>query len=269
MERLSFTKNDCITQNMSNIIEITNYISTLFDKTKLAMHPEECGFFVPDESIDVKKIAYSTNLNPHVIEKAVENDADLIISHHDAWNFIFGMKEFCHNELLKHNIAHAFIHAPLDDVDFGTNDSFLKELGGTVVKKTTPFKEVFLCGRIAVLNKAVDFNILVEMIESLLKEPVKRWKNHSRDIYKVGFVSGAGLTTTDFKEIVDENCDVYITGEKILFTVEYARFKKINLIVGSHTGTEIFGVESLVKRVSEYFNIKQLIRIDEHFETWE
>ena len=44
--------------------------------------------------------------------------------------------------------------------------------------------------------------------------------------------------TSDVKDAVDRNCDVYITGEKFLYTVQYAKFAGINIIVGSHTYTE-------------------------------
>ncbi len=34
---------------------------------------------------------------------------------------------------------------------------------------------------------------------------------------------------------MDLGCDAYFTGEKILYTIQYAKQANINLIVGSHT----------------------------------
>ena len=57
------------------------------------------------------------------------------------------------------------------------------------------------------------------------------------------------------------NCDVYITGEKVLYTIEYAKLAGINLIVGSHTFTEVFGVESLAKKIKDKYKDIEIVRL--------
>lgn len=60
---------------------------------------------------------------------------------------------------------------------------------------------------------------------------------------------------------------MYITGEKVLYTVEYAKFVEINLIIGSHTFTEIFGIESLAKKIKEKYSNIEIIKLkEEHLE---
>lgn len=61
---------------------------------------------------------------------------------------------------------------------------------------------------------------------------------------RVGLVCGNGGPTACLKESVENKCDVYITGEHNLYTIQYAKFKGKNLIIRSHTFTEIFGIES-------------------------
>ena len=69
---------------------------------------------------------------------------------------------------------------------------------------------------------------------------------------------------TDFiKEAVDRGCDVYITGEKSLYTVEYAKFVEIDLLIGSHTATELPGVESFARKVAEKFPDVRLVHLHE------
>ncbi|MEB8555894.1 Nif3-like dinuclear metal center hexameric protein, partial [Bacillus cereus] len=48
-----------------------------------------------------------------------------------------------------------------------------------------------------------------------------------------------------------------------LYTVQHAKFKGINLIVGSHTFTEVFGVESLVLKLKERDNSIEITRLNE------
>ena len=64
-----------------------------------------------------------------------------------------------------------------------------------------------------------------------------------------------------------EESDTYSTGEKNLYLIEFALFHKINLIVGSHTFTEIFGVEGMAKNIENEFDDISIKRIKEsHFE---
>lgn len=57
------------------------------------------------------------------------------------------------------------------------------------------------------------------------------------------------------KLAAEKNCDINITGEKVLYIIEYAKFTGMNLIISSHTFTEIFGIESLSKKLGKNITI--------------
>ena len=66
---------------------------------------------------------------------------------------------------------------------------------------------------------------------------------------------------------VDKNCDVYITGEKALYIIEYSKFAGMNLIIGSHTFTEVFGIESLANKIKAKYKDIEIIKLnEEHLE---
>ncbi len=189
-----------------------------------------------------------------------------MITHHDAWDFIFGLKDACREKLLENNISHYFNHLPLDDCDFGTNNSLVDKLDLQIIEKTH-LEDGFYCGRIAETNEGITFEDLVQKLETLLEEPVKAWKFKDEALKRIGLVCGGGGFTTDLKVAAEKNCDIYITGEKVLYTIEYAKFVGMNLIVGSHTFTEIFGIESLAKKVKEKYKDIEIIRLkEEHLE---
>lgn len=245
--------------------EIEQYILSLFNTKDNEHFYEESGITVRGTE-EVKKIGYCTNLTIDTIEEARKNDVDLIITHHDAWEFIYGLKEACKEKILKYNISHYFNHLPLDDCDFGTNNSLIKKLGLEIIERTHE-EDKFFCGRIAEFEKEITFNELVEKLEDILEEPVPSWKFKDGGIKRVGLVCGGGGFTTDLREAVERNCDVYITGEKVLYTIEYAKFAGINLIVGSHTFTEIFGVESLAMKIKDKYKNIEVVRLkEEHLE---
>lgn len=96
-----------------------------------------------------------------------------------------------------------------------------------------------------------------------LGEKVQSWKFNNKDINRVFILCGAGHLTSDMKQAVDEECDLYLTGEKILYSIEYAKLNKMNLVVGSHTFIELFGVKSMAELVSDEFNDVEIVLIDE------
>jgi dinuclear metal center YbgI/SA1388 family protein len=245
---------------------LIDFILEMFDQEKLSRASGEYGFFIPVER-EVQKIGYATNLTPDVVNFAANNGIDLIITHHDAWDFIYGMKESCTQLMTKYKIAHFFTHLPLDDAEFGTNVSFLKNLNISIVDKTTLENDVFYCGRIGKTDESVELQYFVSKIENLLGEKIKVWQNNNKHIEKVGFVAGAGSSPSIIKEFVDKGCDTYITGEKVLYTIQYCKFSKINLIVGSHTFVELFGVKSLCNLIKDKYEDLEVVQIiEEHIE---
>lgn len=217
-----------------------------------------------------KVIGYATNITPEVIEQAAEANVDLLITHHDAWEFVYGMKERCVELLKEHEIAHFYVHLPLDYAEFGTCNSLLKLLGvQSLIQQSQHINGDSSIG-IGAFQTPVSFDQLVDRMTSLLGEKVFYQKNNDKEIRTVGILTGAGNGTEQLREALSGNCDVYITGEKTLYTVQYAKFIKMNIIVGSHTFTEIFGVKSLAHKIKERFNHVEIIQIqEEHDEVME
>ncbi len=244
------------------IDELDNYLMSLFDREKLLKFKDEWGFTYKD-SKDVSLIGYATNLTPETVQGAIDKKVDLIITHHDAWDFVYGMKEKCMSMLRQHGISHYFNHLLLDDADFGTNVSLMEKIGARIVEKSNLYQNDLFAGRIGEFETPLTFPELTARVENILGERVKAWQNNSRIIKRLCVVTGGGSMTRDVKDAVDRNCDVYITGEKVLYTVQYAKFTGTNLIVGSHTYTEIFGVESLVNKLKENYDDLEVIRLSE------
>lgn len=243
------------------INQIEEYILSLFDTVDNEKFDNESGITFSIDK-DIKNIGYCTNLTLETVEEAKKNGIDLLITHHDAWDFMYGLREACIEKLQRYQIAHYYNHLPLDDCDFGTNSSLINELGLKIIEKSH-LEDGFYCGRIAEFENEISFVELVNRLETVLEEPVKAWKFNEGKIKRVGLVCGAGGMTSDVKEAIDKKCDVYITGEKVLYTIEYSRFEKLNLIVGSHTFTEFFGIENLAKKISNRFDEINIMKIEE------
>ncbi|MGE6257198.1 Nif3-like dinuclear metal center hexameric protein [Heyndrickxia sporothermodurans] len=85
-----------------------------------------------------------------------------------------------------------------------------------------------------------------------LQEPIRVWRNNRKKVFQVGVLTGAGDSSDHIQFAVKNGCDTYVTGEANLYTIQYAKFLGINLLVGSHTYTENFGVEALQGSSKKY-----------------
>ncbi|MEK4425578.1 Nif3-like dinuclear metal center hexameric protein [Solibacillus sp. FSL K6-1523] len=248
-----------------DVSHIVEKINGLFNITNKEIYASESGI-IYDAIKKVKKIGYCVNLTLETIEEARKHGVDMMVTHHDAWDEIYGLREACIEKLADYGISHYYNHLPLDDCNFGTNDSLLMNLDLEIVKRTHEW-EGFHFGRIAEYDEEIEMNDFIIKLENLLEEPVKFWRFNDKKIKRVGLVCGNGGSTTCLKEAVENNCDVYITGECNLYTIQYAQFKGINLIVGSHTFTEFFGIQSLALKLNEHMKELEVVKLnEEHYE---
>jgi len=101
------------------IKDFENFIIENFTKEKLDIvkGKNEYGFTNIGRE-EVFKLGYCTNLTIESAQEATKNNVDLLITHHDAWEWMSGIKEEALEILKQSNITHFFIHAPLDDAEF-------------------------------------------------------------------------------------------------------------------------------------------------------
>ncbi|MED1408333.1 MULTISPECIES: Nif3-like dinuclear metal center hexameric protein [Bacillus] len=248
-----------------NITQFNEHITSLFEEHLNKYGDDEYGFTHISKE-EFHKIGYTTNLTLETIEEAYRNGVDMILTHHAPWSFLFGMEEACIEKLKQYEMNHFWIHLPLDFVKFGTCTSLFKEIGIDTILEYSTYEEEELPG-IGEYEEAIPFSKLVEKLEEKMEESVKSWENHDRPVKRIAILTGAGNNTNLIERALAKGCDTYITGEKTLYTVQHAKFKGINLIVGSHTFTEVFGVESLARKLKGRDSTIEITRLnEEHLE---
>jgi len=83
------------------LAEIERFIISLFESSENEHFHEQSGITVRGTE-DIRRIGYCTNLTLDTVEEGRKNNVDLIITHHDAWDFIFGLKEACREKLTEY-----------------------------------------------------------------------------------------------------------------------------------------------------------------------
>lgn len=246
--------------------QFKDFIHSLFSAELLKEFDGDYGFTYK-ENKPIKKVGYATNLSLETVEEAKRNQIDLMVTHHDAWDFLYGLRDACVEKLKEHGISHFFIHGPLDFIEFGTCTSLMNVIGVDQISKYATYSDEEEFPAVGEFQNAQSFSSLVDKIKLELEEPVRAWKHHNEKIKRVGILTGAGHSSDVIRQALDYGCDTYITGEATLYTIQYAQFVGINLIVGSHTFTEIFGVETLINKLQKAHPDLVVSRLYEvHFE---
>ena len=110
---------------------IREMMDVLFTRELLVAHPDEWG--IAEYCDHPVSIGYATTITPDTIKTAVDRDVDVIVTHHDAWEFMFEQREEVRALLRKNGLTHIWAHLPLDLADFGTSAMLLSEIGCTPV----------------------------------------------------------------------------------------------------------------------------------------
>jgi putative NIF3 family GTP cyclohydrolase 1 type 2 len=227
----------------------------VLDHSVLDMQPDEWGITI--KRPNPRSIGYATTLTPAVIHQAVIKDLDLIVTHHDTWEFMREQRQESHNMLAQHHISHIWCHAPLDMADFGTSAALLEAIGCRVTGKIREG------GRIGQLPTQLGLNRFIEMLEVELSEQPARLYDSGKPVLRVASVPGAGVMVEYLAEALESDIDLYITGETSLYLLEYARYRGVNILVYSHNYTEIFGTKNLARKIADYLDIKEIHRLEE------
>ena len=236
---------------------IREMMDVLFTRELLDAHPDEWGIAgYCDHPVSV---GYATTITPETIRAAVDRNVDVIVTHHDAWEFIFEQREEVRSLLRKHGLTHIWAHLPLDLADFGTSAMLLSEIGCTPVAKLAKN-----AGRVGELSEPASLATVGSNLTSLLSEEPCREHDANRAVRRVGTVTGAGFYTHYLREALRYDIDLYVTGETSLFLLEYAKFQ--NVLIYSHNYSELPGVRAFAGRIAAALNLESKGHLgDSHF----
>ena len=206
---------------------------------------------------EIKKIGFSVSASISLFGKAKKENCDCIIVHH-TFNFpptnrfdaIFQNR---YSFLTQNHISLFGFHFLLDaHPEIGNNARILKIIGA---KPTKPF-----------LHRGDPWGYMGEFTEpksmDAIRKDFKEYESRRtvfydfgpKEIRKVVGVSGKGSPYAgDMQQLIDENIDLYITGEVHEWIRELFKEAKINFLAAGHYMTETIGIKSLMKKISEDF----------------
>jgi dinuclear metal center YbgI/SA1388 family protein len=231
-----------------------------------------------ENSGQVTRLGAAVDVSTRVLTEAAEKNVDLLIVHHGLfWPGLQPVKSALRQQLqlaFENDIALYGAHLPLDiHPKVGNNAELVAALGlplgvrghvrafksgdpalaGPQSKSAEPFLEekgqpVGLKARVSMTR-----NELVRKLRKALGGPVKVFNFGPKQTRTIGVVTGGA--GSEIYRVAQENIDTFITGEAPHWAAVAAQELGMNLLLGGHYATEVFGVKALAAHLSKRFGI--------------
>jgi len=252
--------------------DIAGELQTIYNP-KLAEDWDNVGLLVGNENTDINTILLCLDITEEVVDRAVKENADLIISHHP---FIFsGLKkitsETVHGrkilKLIENKIA---VYSGHTNVDFGINGLndyiFYKlDLNGKVeIYNEFEYEDYNFIKhrnehvkggtvRIKILDHEIELTNLIRIIKEKLGLDFVRYVGENKKIRRIGLVTGGG---SSFMHSVKKNIDVFLTGDlRYHEALDVLEEGGILIDIG-HYESEYLFAELMELQVSQFFKGK-------------
>lgn len=214
---------------------------------ELALDWDNVGLLV-DAGAPVDGVLTTLDITPAVVREAVENDCQLIVSHHPV--IFHPIKRLAADDvpaqLMKNGISAICMHTNLDAAEGGVNDT-LSDILGIAADGRESFAEG--CGRIGT-TMPTTVEALARFCADTLHSGVK-YVNGNKSVTRLAEVSGGGGSY--LQEAIDRGADCLVTGEAAHHIALLAKERGVGLVVAGHWGTEHAIADVLAARISAAF----------------
>ena len=203
----------------------------------------------------VTRIGAAVDVSTRVLTEAAKQDVDLLIVHHGLfWPGLQPVRSALRRQLriaFENDVALYSAHLPLDvHARVGNNAQLVAALG---LKSAQPFLEEKGQPVGLKIRASLPRSELVRKLQKALNAPVKVFGFGPKQTRAIGVVTGAA--GSEIYRVADEEIDTFITGEAPHWAAVAADEVGVNLLLGGHYATEVFGVKALAAHLSKRFGI--------------
>lgn len=206
---------------------------------------------LPEPDRKVRSVLIALDITEAVVDSAVANGCDVIISHHPL--LFRGVKHMSMTDpvsrraikLCRAGIAAFSFHTRLDAVEGGVND-VLSELIGLL--DVEPFGEEGI-GRVGTLAEPMSAKDLAVLVSERLGAPAVTLADAGKSISRVAVLGGSG--GDDVPAALATGADAYLTGEASHHWLVDAPEMGLSLLVAGHHHTEAPVLDVLLDLLDE------------------
>jgi dinuclear metal center YbgI/SA1388 family protein len=203
----------------------------------------------------VTRIGAAVDVSTRVLTEAQKDGVDLLIVHHGLfWPGLQPIQGALRRQLriaFENDIALYSGHLPLDiHARVGNNAQLVAALG---LKSAQPFLEEKGQPVGLKIRASLPRSQLVGKLQKVLNGPVKVFGFGPKQTRAIGVVTGAA--GSEIYRVAEEGIDTFITGEAPHWAAVAAEEVGVNLLLGGHYATEVFGVKALAAHLSKRFSM--------------
>ena len=229
--------------------DIYTYLNDKYDFST-ALDFDNVGHLIGSLDNTVTGIVVCLDCSDEAITCAVENNANLIVTHHPV---IFDPLKSVTDEsivyrLIRNDISVISAHTNLDQADGGVNDALCTALGLVSVEKVTDSEGyIFRTGELA---EALSASAFAEYVGEKLCTRVK-YVGENNGIKRVAVCSGSGGSM--LSDVAELGVDAYVTADIKHNVFLEAHFLGLVLLDAGHFETEDLIVTPLAKELQKAF----------------
>ena len=241
---------------MLSLPEIVWYIDDYLRIREIEDWPNALNGLQIENSGRVTKIGAAVDVSTRVLIETAKENIDLLVVHHGLfWPGLQPVTGAFRRQLkiaFENDIALYSAHLPLDvHSKVGNNAQLAAELG---LKSTKPFLEEK--GQAVGLRTRASLprdELVRKLRNALGGGPVKAFNFGPKKTNTIGIVTGGA--GSEIYRVAQEKIDTLITGEAPHWAAVAAEELGMNLLLGGHYATEVFGVKALAVHLSKRFKI--------------
>lgn len=205
----------------------------------------------PDE---VQKVAFAVDGCQASFERAIAEEAQLLIVHHGLFwgksRLLTGVHFRRVRTLIEGRCGLYAVHLPLDaHPEVGNNAEMARLLKLGDVRGFGEYHGLQI-GAVGALDRPLDVPAFIgRLIEALGKPPIRVLDHGADHIARVACVSGSAASMMD--QAAREGVDAYVTGETSHMFFHEVAERDLNVIFAGHYATETLGVQALARHVED------------------
>lgn len=236
---------------------------------ELAEEWDYCGIQIDTEYDEVNRVLVALEVTPAVIEEAESLDVDMIVTHHPL--LFQGLQTIRAEDvsggmvyrLIRSGISVYSCHTSFDSMDGGNNDYLGRLLCLNEIER---FENGNPMCRKGVTPREISLKDFVRALSSSLSIDIRKLAvvgDPDAMICTVGWCTGAGAEF--IPQAVEEDLDLFITGDLKYHQAQEARARGIAVIDAGHYGTEKFFTANMADLLASKTNceiLKSRIDID-------
>jgi dinuclear metal center YbgI/SA1388 family protein len=240
---------------MASLSDIVSYTDEFLRIREIGDWDNALNGLQIENSGRVSRIGAAVDVSTRILTEAAKKNVDLLIAHHGLfWPGLRPVTSALRRQLqlaFEKDFALYSAHLPLDiHPNVGNNAQLIATVG---LKSAEPFLEEKGQSVGLKARASIPRSDLIRKLRKALKGPVKVFNFGPKQTRVIGVVTGGA--GSEIYRVAQENVDTFITGEAPHWAAVAAEELGMNLLLGGHYATEVFGVKALAAHLSKRFRI--------------